>query len=569
MFSAILLSLATSIPMNTRSISRTPFWLLAAVLAWTLAAATSAIIRLTFERAPVVHVRWAESVDDRTRAELQQRFALTGAQHDAGRTWVYFLTSPSPDNIQALVESPAVEDTHHIDRLRFRMAQSAEHRGPYISTAAATRWVPGVLRAAVVVLIVAGIAAFGVALAPTVAHASVRVFSRRTAHEAADALRRPSTWGVIVLGAALVLLWTQYFAHLREGAEEYAPFRVGDWLVSYTAGFVRRGLPGSPILALTAWLDVPPQRVVLWIQAGLYTVFSLLLLWLARNKRLNIWFLAFLMSPAGLLFPLYDPGVAGRKDLLFLVAFALYACWMPRPDRRWASVTTFALGAATTLAHELFFFFTPYFFVMRLLHSREDPTIRRFVPELSLFVGSLVALVMVSTIGAEMHGEAQCAVLLGRGFNEQLCDGILRYPITTVGEAMKAVTDAIRQWGYLPGYPIAAALAALPLFPLFASLRRSAPRAFLLASIGAFAFTLPMFAIALDWGRLLNLHVTALAILIVTFLLDDRRTPGSMFGVRARWLQVAILLGVSLYLSTWSVRHCCDDPLRAGVFEQD
>jgi hypothetical protein len=555
--------------MTTRRISRTTVWLAAAFLAWILAAATSAAIRLTFERAPVVHVRWAASADERMRAQLEQRFGLTGAQHDTGRTWMYFLTAPFPENIQALVESPAIEDTHHIDRLQFRVSPSTERRGPYISTAPATRWVPPVLRASVVMLVLAGITAFGVALAPAVARYSVRVFSRRTVQQAADALRRPSTWGVIALGAGLILLWTQYFAHLREGAEEYAPFRVGDWLVSYSAGFVRRGLPGSPILALTAWLDVPPQRVVLWIQAGLYTVFSLLLLWLARNRRLNIWFLAFVMSPAGLLFPIYDPGVVGRKDLLFLVAFALYALWMPRPDRRWVGLTTFALGVAITLSHELFFFFTPYFFIMRLLHTRQDVAIRRFVPELSLFAGSLAALILVSTAGADMHGEAQCAVLLGRGFNEQLCDGILRYPITTIPEAMKAVADAIRQWSYLPSYPIAAALAALPLVPLFASMRRGAPRWFLPACIAAFAFTLLMFAIALDWGRLLNLHVTALAIVLVTFVLEDRRTPGAMFGVRARWLQVAIVLAVSVYLTAWSVRHCCDHPLRAGVFEQD
>ena len=555
--------------MTPRSISRTTFWIAAALLAWILAAATYEAIRLTFERAPVVHVRWAASVDAPTRAQLQQRFGLTGAQHDSGRTWAYFLTSPFPDNIRALVESPAVEDTHHIDRLQFRLSRSAPQRGPYISAAPTTRWIPPVLRAAILMLIGAGIAAFGVALAPSAARVYVGVVSGTTARQAADALRHPSTWGVIVLAVSLALLWTQYVAHLREGAAEYAPFRVGDWLVSYTAGFVRRGLPGSPILALTAWLDVPPQNVVLWIQTALYTVFSLLLLVLTRNKRLNIWFLAFLLSPAGLLFPIYDPGVVGRKDLLFLVAFALYAWWMPRSDRLWVGATTFALGAATTLAHELFFFFTPYFFVMRLLHARQDLTIRRFVPELSLFGGSLLALALVSTVGAELHGEVQCAVLLARGFNEQLCEGILRYPITTVGEGFSVVANAMRRLGYLPGYPIAAALAALPLVPLFASMRPGAPRSFLLASIAAFAFTLPMFAIALDWGRLLNLHVMALAIVIVAFLLEDRRAPGSMFGVRARWLQVAILLGVSIYVSTWSVRHCCDQPLRAGLFEQD
>jgi hypothetical protein len=305
---------------------------------------------------------------------------------------------------------------------------------------------------------------------------------------------------------------------------------------------------------------------VLWVQVALYTLFSLLLFILARGKRLPLWWFAFLFSPAGLLFPLYDPDVVGRKDVLFFLVIALYAWWMPQPSRRSAGVVAFGLGAVTTLSHELFFFFTPYFFVMRLLHTHAPLTPRRFAPELSLFAGSLVALLLVSTIGADMHGEAQCAVLLGRGFNEVLCNGMMRYPVTTIGGSIEIVKGAIRVLGYLRDYPIAAGLAALPLLPLFLSARGAPPRAFLLGSAAAFAFTLPMFAIALDWGRLLNIHVIALSIVIVTFLLNDRELPAAAVGVRSQGLRVAILLGILVYASTWSIRHCCNEPLRAGLF---
>ena len=72
---------------------------------------------------------------------------------------------------------------------------------------------------------------------------------------------------------------------------------------------------------------------------------------------------------------------------------------------------------------------------------------------------------------------------------------------------------------------------------------------------------LPMFVIALDWGRLINIHVLALAVVIVALVLDDRDAPGSVFGLRNWWLRAAILLGVFLYLTTWSIRHCCTDAL--------
>ena len=536
--------------------SRSVRWLAAALTTGALAAVTYAAVVLTFERAPAIHIRWAASVDDVTRTELQARFALTGGQYDSGRTWVYFLTLPSPSNIEALISSPAVEDTHHIDRLQLRVSPAAERRGPYI-TGSGPHWLPIALQALAASLALAGALAAGVAVA---------LSSSRRAQQFAGVLRRPATWAMLVLGAGLILVWMPYVAHLRLGAAESLPFRIGDWLVSYEVGFVRRGFSGSPILALTTQLALPPERIVLWIQTALYSLFCVLLFVLAYPKRLNIWFLAFLFSPAGLLFPLYDPAVAGRKDVLFFVAFAFYAWWMPRPERRWARVVTFALGAAMTLTHELFFFFTPYVILMRLLQTKDGITRRHFAPELSLFAGSLVALLLASTIGADMRGEAQCAALLRRGFNEQLCEGIMRYPVSTISDSMGFVAGAVRNFGYLRWYSIASVLAILPLLPILGSMRGGIRRWFLLGAGAAFVFTLPMYAIALDWGRLLNIHVMALAVAVVAFVLDGRDVPGSVMGVRNWWLRAALLVAVFVYLTAWSIRHCCTDALQAGLF---
>ena len=105
----------------------------------------------------------------------------------------------------------------------------------------------------------------------------------------------------------------------------------------------------------------------------------------------------------------------------------------------------------------------------------------------------------------------------------------------------------------------------MPLLPLFASIERRVPRTAVVAVIAALAFTLPLFVTVLDWGRLLNIHAMALSVLIAAFLLGDRRTPGSAFGVTAPWLQIAILLMIGLYLTGWSIRHCCEAPLGGGL----
>ena len=72
--------------------------------------------------------------------------------------------------------------------------------------------------------------------------------------------------------------------------------------MNYEGGFVRRGLPGTPIISAATALATRPEWIVLALQAALYAVFFLLLLALVRERRPSIWFLAFLLSPAALCF---------------------------------------------------------------------------------------------------------------------------------------------------------------------------------------------------------------------------------------------------------------------------
>ena len=77
--------------------------------------------------AKYIHVRWAAEVTDAERLRLEAQFLLRGERRE-DRTFGYDLLDDSQVNIQALVEHPAVEDTHQIDRGNFTLAASAEFR---------------------------------------------------------------------------------------------------------------------------------------------------------------------------------------------------------------------------------------------------------------------------------------------------------------------------------------------------------------------------------------------------------------------------------------------------------
>ena len=75
--------------------------------------------------APRVHIRWAAGISDAQRTDLERRFALTGRQPRENMTWEYDLVDVSPAAVRALVDHPAVADTHYIDRRSAQIASDA------------------------------------------------------------------------------------------------------------------------------------------------------------------------------------------------------------------------------------------------------------------------------------------------------------------------------------------------------------------------------------------------------------------------------------------------------------
>ena len=108
-----------------------------------LAGAAYGTLRLTYGQRPAyVHVRWAATVDVATRERIERTHYLTRGELLEGRTWGYYLTDLSTDNIRGLVESPTVEDTHQIHRTAFRIWRTAT-RDAYLTARPA--WIASVL----------------------------------------------------------------------------------------------------------------------------------------------------------------------------------------------------------------------------------------------------------------------------------------------------------------------------------------------------------------------------------------------------------------------------------------
>ena len=100
--------------------------LVTGLVCWAVAGTAYAVLRLTYGDRPVkVNVRWAATVDDAARFQLEQRYTLARPDPQGDRTFSYALTDRSLENISNLLVDPAVEDTHQIDRSAYQVESSA------------------------------------------------------------------------------------------------------------------------------------------------------------------------------------------------------------------------------------------------------------------------------------------------------------------------------------------------------------------------------------------------------------------------------------------------------------
>lgn len=123
--------------------------------------------------------------------------------------------------------------------------------------------------------------------------------------------------GILGLFAWLIVAEGQVFL-------ERFPYKFAwtEMLLNYQGGFIKRGLVGEAAFQLND--IIPARRFIAVLAVTLYLITAIWLVNLAA-ARLGFASLLFLFSPAGILFPLHNPGAFGRKDVFIIAAFAVSA----------------------------------------------------------------------------------------------------------------------------------------------------------------------------------------------------------------------------------------------------
>ena len=340
-------------------------------------------------------------------------------------------------------------------------------------------------------------------------------------------------------------------------ASSIQSYRIGDWLINYQDGFVRRGLIGQIIYRMSAdglstiWLTYA-------IQCAIYILLSYYVLRLYYSTQRSKAWLLIIFSPAFIfLFPFYDPSGWYRKELLVylplvLLLFGLRAGVL-RITYIWVALIVYILAV---FSHEvasltLIFFLYPLYSLSQQESRKESKQGSKHQQLLYLLMMAFSAVAIVGFIfsvaypGGASAVDQICRSLSLREIDPAICGGAIQYLSLDMHHGLREVWDKIQTRQYLPIYVFLMLLSFVPI------LLSSWWKKRIVFLILGFIFLAPLFFIGMDWGRWVAIYASLIYLIV---LFDSTLAPIPMRPVS--WMAVI------LYSALWSIPHIQGAPTR-------
>ena len=320
-----------------------------------------------------------------------------------------------------------------------------------------------------------------------------------------------------LLGSAF-FLWAVYAAGCLFYAYRQDPWSHGDWLISYSGGFIRRGLMGEAVFQLSALSGAPVAWIVLGIQILASSIFFFGLARMLLPKDITLGHLAVLLNPLSVGYVLVDPATAGRKEILL---FALVVIWQRLETRNSAlSVAKGVLGITLgliTFSHEGLYFFIPLFLIVSIL-AKPTLSTQELAQRLLILIGpATLALVSIVAIKSSATSEQLCSRLITNGYTAYTCEGAVSAAvvgnadgaISTLAWLIRFPASYFLYLGFLFSFIVLAIAVAQTALAKTTKAESSAPAVVLLVTL---LMTTPIFLIAVDWGRFVHVVVVIVSI---------------------------------------------------------
>ncbi|AZA91988.1 Uncharacterised protein [Chryseobacterium nakagawai] len=281
----------------------------------------------------------------------------------------------------------------------------------------------------------------------------------------------------------------------------------GDWIINYQdGGFKRRGLFGTLFMGINELTHIKLEYIVFTFVAALYTAIFYLLFKLFWKEKNNLLVIALLLLPVGFGMIIKDPNIATRKEMLFFFLYLLYLLSLrSKVIIKDITITFFIIIALLT--HEAAYFYLP-FVGLAYFMKNEGSSFDKFKKIIFYqFVPATLIMILLYKFGISLRTENTIPFFKAHGLvMEEM--GIFDYDphYDVLGYYKSHLYD-------YQTYAISILLGVLTVYIYCKFNKVKINTLFLIIQI---LFLIPLFYLAVDWGRWVNIFFTLLTIFLAT-----------------------------------------------------
>ncbi len=280
---------------------------------------------------------------------------------------------------------------------------------------------------------------------------------------------------------------------------------LADWLINYEdGGFKRRGLSGSFFFILQDVTGLSLNYIVYFFQFTIISLFFWYYTKLIRYKITDLLYLSLLLSSIGFVGLLNTVTYVGKKEFIVFLLFTYFVYLLDNDKLSKQKEYIFCLLLfISTLLHEVTLFYIPYFAIALYLKNGKLE-IKRYI---KYFLAASIPAAAIILFGKNVNEGMSLEILNRRGVHPTY--GIFYWNI----DERQYIKEHLNE--YLL-YFISLGISVLHIGYYLKYLKGRKILYILL--IGAFVFSLPLFYLAIDWGRWMYIHMMLMIVLFAMML---------------------------------------------------
>ncbi|MDA9731513.1 hypothetical protein N9U47_02680 [Candidatus Pelagibacter sp.] len=324
---------------------------------------------------------------------------------------------------------------------------------------------------------------------------------------------------IVIIYFLYLALYSIYSLHHHL---EQFPFKYvyTDWLINYEGGFVRRGFLGQIIYKISLISKINFENILLFFQIAGYLIYFGLILNFLLKIKINFFWILLIFSTISFLYPFAELEATGRKDIYVILLFSIFA-FINYKTLNECIITFIILFTISCLIHEITFFYLPYFLIILFYTSKlklkESLKLNHFF---LIFIILCFLIYLNLIIGDNVNIDQIVASYKFMNINISSNTGAFSWLVKPFSYhfsviASKISLTSILRYGYIFLVNVIVLIYFIRLKHNlnFLSFEMTTKKIFCVLVI----LSLPIYFIALDWGRITYINFNFMMLLVIYF----------------------------------------------------